>query len=280
MFRIDGALRHLIGRIPAVGIGHPRQRKAVGGGALTVAQHAVQLADIIGHVPRPVVFVGLEGREQHSVADLARARGHRALIAETAGGQLNDVLRQPVEIVDVDRAGGGEIALVRIVRALADIDRADQLREQEVDVGIALAVAMCRHVDRHAVDGDGEIGAVIEIEAAQEILVGFAFAGMLGDDQARHRLKQLATRGRARSVPRRRCVSLAASGPQSKAREMVAGVTPRGRPVGPAAAAGREFGRGAMAVAVPCVRRAPRARHDTGGAQPGSVCAALDPRGP
>ena len=56
---IDGALRHLIGRRPAVRIGHRGKRKAVGGGALAVAQHAVQLADIVGHIPRAVVFAGL-----------------------------------------------------------------------------------------------------------------------------------------------------------------------------------------------------------------------------
>ena len=51
---------------------------------------------------------------------------------------------------------------------------------------------MGRHVDGHAVDGDGEIGAVVEIEAAQKILVGFALAGMLGDDQAGHGFQRLA----------------------------------------------------------------------------------------
>ena len=54
---------------------------------------------------------------------------------------------------------------------------------------------MGRHVDGHAVDLDGEIGAVVEIEAAQKILVGFAFAGMLGDDQSRHHLQRLAGAG-------------------------------------------------------------------------------------
>ena len=54
---------------------------------------------------------------------------------------------------------------------------------------------MGRHVDGHAVDADGEIGAVVEIEAAQKILVGFAFAGMLGDDQPRHHLQRLAGAG-------------------------------------------------------------------------------------
>ena len=99
---------------------------------------------------------------------------------------------QLVDIVDVDGAGGGEIALIGEVGPLADIDRLDQFRNQEVDIGIALAVAVRRHVDRHAVDGDGKIRAVVEIEAAQKILVGFALAGMLGDDQARHDFQHLA----------------------------------------------------------------------------------------
>ena len=51
---------------------------------------------------------------------------------------------------------------------------------------------MGRHVDGHAVDLDGEIGAVVEVEATQEILVGFALAGVLGDDQAGHDFQRLA----------------------------------------------------------------------------------------
>ncbi len=39
---------------------------------------------------------------------------------------------------------------------------------------------------------DREIGAVVEIEAAQKVLVGFALAGVLGDDQARHDLQRFA----------------------------------------------------------------------------------------
>ena len=45
-------------------------------------------------------------------------------------------------------------------------------------------------VDRHAVDRNGEIGAVIEVHAAQEILVGFALAAVLRDDQTRRALEQ------------------------------------------------------------------------------------------
>jgi hypothetical protein len=66
---------------------------------------------------------------------------------------------------------------------------------EEIDVGIALAVTMRGHVDRHAVDRDGEIGAVVEVEAAQEILVGFALAAVLRDDQARDSFKEFAGTG-------------------------------------------------------------------------------------
>lgn len=58
---------------------------------------------------------------------------------------------------------------------------------------------MSWHVDGHAVDLDGEIGAVVKVEAAQEILIGFTFSGMLGDDQAGHDIQRLAdTRERHR----------------------------------------------------------------------------------
>ena len=46
-----------------------------------------------------------------------------------------------------------------------------------------------RQIQRHAVEENGEIRAVIEIEAAKEILVGLAAAGVLRDDHARNRLQ-------------------------------------------------------------------------------------------
>ena len=46
-----------------------------------------------------------------------------------------------------------------------------------------------RQVKRHIVEEYGEIRAVVEIEAAQEILVGLAAAGVLRDDDAGHRLQ-------------------------------------------------------------------------------------------
>ncbi len=37
----------------------------------------------------------------------------------------------------------------------------------------------------------GEVAAVVEVEAAQEVLVGLSVARVLGDDQAGHRLQSL-----------------------------------------------------------------------------------------
>ena len=67
----------------------------------------------------------------------------------------------------------------------------DQLRDQEIEVGVSLAVPVGRHVDRHPAGRDGEIGAVVEVEAAQEILVRLAAAGVLGGDGAGHGLDKL-----------------------------------------------------------------------------------------
>ena len=50
---------------------------------------------------------------------------------------------------------------------------ADQLGDHKIEIGKALTVRVGAHVDRHLVERDVDIGAVIEVEAAQEILVGF-----------------------------------------------------------------------------------------------------------
>ena len=55
-----------------------------------------------------------------------------------------------------------------------------------------MAVAMRRHVHRHAGDRRGEVSAVIEIEAAQVVLVRLALAAVLTDHDTRHRLEDFA----------------------------------------------------------------------------------------
>ena len=94
-------------------------------------------------------------------------------------------------VVHVRRSGRREIAQLGEVRSLRILDAGDELRDQEVEIGIALAVRVGDHVHRRAIDRHGEIAAVIEVEAAQEILVGLPLAAMLRDDHARDRLEHL-----------------------------------------------------------------------------------------
>ena len=54
-----------------------------------------------------------------------------------------------------------------------------------------MAVAVGRHVDRHAGDGRGEVGAVVEVEPAQVVLVGLSLAAVLADDQPGYGLEHL-----------------------------------------------------------------------------------------
>ncbi len=61
---------------------------------------------------------------------------------------------------------------------------AHQLGDKKIEIRIALAVRMRRHVDGHAVDFSRKIGPVVEVEGAQEILVRFPLARMLGHYQA------------------------------------------------------------------------------------------------
>jgi hypothetical protein len=92
----------------------------------------------------------------------------------------------------MDRTGGREVAFRRKVRTLPICEAAHDLGDHEVGIGIALPVPVRAHVDGHAVDADREVRAVVDIEAADEILVGFAFAAVLRDDEARHRLEHFA----------------------------------------------------------------------------------------
>lgn len=54
--------------------------------------------------------------------------------------------------------------------------RLHEFDNQEIDVRTALPVAVRAHVGRYAVDSDGQIGAVVGVEAAQIILVRFALS--------------------------------------------------------------------------------------------------------
>ena len=190
--RRDSAQWNLVGGIPSVRIGHGGRRKAVGRGALAETQQAGELVHVIGRVPRTVISVHLARVEQRAAAEFCRAHAEIAQIVEAADGGFGDGLVDAVAQIDEQRAGGGEIADVGEVRSLADIQAGDGLRHQPIEVGVALPVSMGRQVDRHVVDEDRQIRAVIEIVTAQIILIGLAAIGMHDHGEAGHGFENLA----------------------------------------------------------------------------------------
>ena len=93
-------------------------------------------------------------------------------------------LRERFEEIEASGTGGGEIPDIGGEGPLGIVDALDELGDDEVEVGVALPVGVRAEVDGQAVDAEGEVGAVVEVEAAEEILVGFAAAGMLRDDDS------------------------------------------------------------------------------------------------
>ena len=134
--------------------------------------------------PRAVVVIGFAAVKQIARAEFLRNAEHAALIAKHAAFHRDKILRQRFVKIQMGRAGRTVIADVRVIRTFLVIHPLHKFRDDGVHVRVTFAVRVRRQVERHVVEINGEVGAVIEIEAAQEILVGLAAAGVLGDDDA------------------------------------------------------------------------------------------------
>ena len=132
----------------------------------------------------------LKSIQPRSCANGSRAGNDATLVAVFSDGERRGTLLQLVGQVNVRGSGGGEVSLFGVVRTFFIVDAVDQFRDEKVEVRVALTVRMGAHVDRHAGDESGKVGTVVQIEAAQEILVGFAIAAMLGDDDPGHEFEQ------------------------------------------------------------------------------------------
>ena len=184
---------HLIGGVPGVGVGHrgERERRPSPCPGCNAAR-PLNLRTSSGRGPRTVVGVEFAGIEQEPSPTLVEPRARYLVVAEAADGDRLDVLLDAVPQRDVQVAGVFEVADVGEIRAFADIHAADGFRNEPVEVGVALPVHIGRQIDRHVVHKDGDVGAVIEIPAAQVILIGLAAVGMLDRHQAGRRFEDLA----------------------------------------------------------------------------------------
>jgi hypothetical protein len=107
-------------------------------------------------------------------------------VAWASAGKLDEVLGHHVERDEVDGAGRREVAELDEVRPLVHVHLLERLRDQEVQVRIALAVGMRAEVHGQPVDEERDVRAVVGVEPAQEILLGFPAALVLTDDEPRH----------------------------------------------------------------------------------------------
>ena len=134
----------------------------------------------------------LDGAEQRPRAERRRRSEKHAPEAVAAAAHAHDRSGERVRVVDVGGARRGEIAVLGEVRALRELHAARELGDEEVEVGVAVSVPVRRHVHRHPCHRRREVGAVIEIEAAQIVLVGLALAAVLADDDAGDRFEDVA----------------------------------------------------------------------------------------
>ena len=101
------------------------------------------------------------------------------------------LIRDHVPILDVHGTYRAEVPDAGVVGSLGIANLVGKLRNHEIEVCVPLAVSMGRLVDRHAVDIGLEVGAVIEVVPAHQILAGFSLAAVRSHDESRHRLEQL-----------------------------------------------------------------------------------------
>lgn len=134
----------------------------------------------------------LDGEVEGAIAERERLRDQEPLIVEAPARHLEQPVGEAGDEVDFGAAGAREVAALGPVEALVEADALDRLGDDEVHVGVPLTVAMGRLVDRHAAHGDREVGAVVEVEAAEEVLVRLAAARVLRGDRTGYGLDQFA----------------------------------------------------------------------------------------
>ena len=93
---------------------------------------------------------------------------------------------------DVQVAGVLEVSHIGPIWPLADIQSADGFGDEPVEIGVALTMRVGRQIDRYVVPKRREVGAVIEIPAAQVILIGLAGVGVHDRHQAGRRFEDFA----------------------------------------------------------------------------------------
>ena len=183
---IDGPLRDLIRRVPGVRVGGKAERKVRGPTPERILEEAVKFLDVLVVIPGAIIKIRLKGIEQRAWANLRGVGDEDAIIVVLAYPDFGEPFWQRLEEVKRGGAGGGKISDIGIVGPLPEVDIVNEFGNNPIQVHIALAVGMRGEIDRDTVDKTGEIRAMVEIETAQKVLIGFPSATVLCHDHARH----------------------------------------------------------------------------------------------
>jgi len=166
-----------------------RDAETIGVAALAVGEEAVEFVKIIRILPWTVIVVRFSAGQQIAGTDLLRYAENGPPKAIHAAFDLDKVLRQRLEEHHVGRCSRAVVADIGIIRTFLEIHPLHQFRDHGVHVRVPLTVRVRGEIQRHTVEGEGDIRAVIEIETAKKILVGLAAAGVLRDDETGNRLQ-------------------------------------------------------------------------------------------
>jgi hypothetical protein len=183
---LDGAAGNLVGRAPLSPVGHQCHVRAVAVIADCVTQQGVDPPVIVGPGPRAIVMHELERVSEVASGHARRSGEQRSAVPASPHTEFGDAGIETPGDLNARRACCGEITFLREVGPFSVPQVAYELGDQEVQVCITLTVPVRAHVDGNAVDADGEIGSMIEVETAQEILIRLALSAMLRNDDAGH----------------------------------------------------------------------------------------------
>ena len=86
---------------------------------------------------------------------------------------------------DVHGSGGREVAEMRKIGPFVYFHSIDSFRDQPMKIGIPLAMGMADDINGNAINKNGEIRAMVGVEAAEKDLISLAAAVMLANDQPR-----------------------------------------------------------------------------------------------
>ena len=157
--------------------------------AMAVSQRAGVLLVVVGVGERPIHVAEVEGAQQPVVRAQGLGPAHKRLVVVQRAAGEHDLVGDHVGHVHVVRGHRPEIPDRRVIGPLGVVEPVGELRDDEVQVRIALAMGVGRTVDRHVVEEVGDVGAVVQVESPRQVLVGLALAGVDGDHQPRYGLQ-------------------------------------------------------------------------------------------